>query len=124
MITFISVYSVSNLNLGLSVEDNLSAYIFSSLILFILLILKPVVDTFLFPIHLITLNMTKWFTFAFIIYFWSALAPEVKIVSFKIPKISLGVLTVGQSIIPFWLSVLVMSLILIFTSQFLFWVFK
>ena len=60
LIASVSIFIVSRAQLGLAVSDNLSSYTYAGLILSILLLIKSFTDTLLFPIHLITLNFSKW----------------------------------------------------------------
>lgn len=120
----ISIYLVNQLHLGLIVENGFSGLTFAALVLLILLFIKPFIDTLLFPINLLTLNLTNWLTFIIFIYFWSLITPDVRFLAVNFSGIKTGLITIGPMMIPYWLSVIVMSLILIFLIKYLSWLFK
>ncbi|OGG00769.1 hypothetical protein A3D78_03995 [Candidatus Gottesmanbacteria bacterium RIFCSPHIGHO2_02_FULL_39_14] len=124
LIASVSIFIVSRAQLGLAVSDNLSSYTYAGLILSILLLIKSFTDTLLFPIHLITLNFSKWLIYLALIYLWSLITPEVKFLSFNFSGFRIGPLIINPSHISYWLSVIIMSLILILTIKFFSWVVK
>ena len=124
IIATMSIFLVSRLRLGLLVTDSLNSYLYAGLILFILLLLKPFIDTLLFPLHLITLNLSNWLTYLALIYFWSLIIPQVKFLTVNFSDFNLGPLTVSSTPIPYWLSVIIMSLSLVLTVKFFTWLVK
>lgn len=121
LIITLSIYLVSLLNLGLSISKDLENLFYASLILFILLMIKPLFDTILFPINLLTLSLTKWLTYIFFIFVWSVIAPNIKFLAINFSGIKTSIVILPQIMIPYWLSVVVNSLLLIFLIKFLKW---
>ena len=122
--SFLSVYFISQINLGLSISDNWESYFFSTFVLFVLLLLKPVIDTLLFPVNLLTLNLTNWLTYIFFIYIWSVLTPAVKFISIDFPGLNIGPLAINRMYISYWFSVIFTSLAIILAVKFFSWIMK
>jgi len=124
LIILTAVYLIRELNLGLEVNGFLADILFSVLILFILLLIKPFIDVLMLPINLLTLNLSNWFLFIFVIFFWTVITPKVKFIAFNFPGIKFASLTISQMMIPYWLSVILMSFLLILSIKFLTWLLK
>lgn len=121
LIITLSIYLVSHMSLGFSISKNLESLFYASLILFILLMIKPIIDTILFPINLLTLSLTKWLTYILFIFVWSVIAPDVKFMPFSFSGIKTSIVILPQMMITYWMSVLINSLLLIFLIKFFKW---
>lgn len=86
--TFITILSVSGGIYGL---------FYSSFILLVLLyIIKPLVDLLLFPLHLLTLNISRWIIFYSFFYVWLYITPAVTINNWYFPGLNLGSLKISS----------------------------
>lgn len=124
LVYFLSIYFLSEANLGLQVYSSWNGYLLAAIILLIILLFKPLIDVLLFPIHLLTLNLTSWLIYIILIYLWSVITPNIKFQAFNLSKITLGSLSMDQIMIPYWVSVIIMSLSLVIIIKIFDWILK
>ena|SRR3989344_5124392 len=109
----LSVYILAGIYPGLLVSGGTRGFLLASVFLLVILFIKPFIDAVLFPIHLLTLNLSNWLTYILLIYLWTLISPEVRILSVSISKFSFASVTITPLMIPYWLSVIIMSVSLV-----------
>lgn len=124
LVYFLSIFLLSELNLGLQIDSGWNGYFLASFILLIILIIKPLIDVLLFPVHLLTLNLSNWITYLVLIYLWSVITPHVKFQTFNLSKISFWPVSIDRIMIPYWISVIIMSLSLVIIIKIFDWILK
>lgn len=124
LVYFLSIYFLSESNLGLQVYSGWNGYLLAAIILLIILLFKPLIDVLLFPVHLLTLNLTSWLIYLILIYLWSVVTPNIKFQAFNLSKITLGSLSMDRIMIPYWVSVIIMSLSLVIIIKIFDWILK
>ena len=122
--SFLSVYFTSQIKSGLLIKNGWQGYFSSALLLLLILFLKSFADTLLFPLNLLTLNLTKWITFILFVYFWVLVSPDAQSSPLAVPDSQLGPLVFSQSVLPYWQSAIIISLLIIFYLQFFKWLMK
>ena len=90
-IIVISIYSVTQLIPGLTIQNNWSGLFYAAFILSILLyIAKPIANLIMLPINILTLNLAAWIINIVMIYLWVLLVREVNINPWEFAGLSWG----------------------------------
>ena len=124
LIIFVSIYLIGSLDLGLLVSTDNQEIFFAAVVLFLMLLVKPFIDALMLPINLLTLNLSNWLLFISFVFVWSVITPGVKFIAFNFPKVILASVQISSMMIPYWFSVILMSLLLVLTIKFLNWILK
>lgn len=122
--SFLSVYFTANWGFGLIVSSGLNNYFYVSFILALILSLKPFLDAILFPLNLITLNMTGFLVYLILIYLWVLFLPQVTFSKFSFSGLNLGIINLSPFSLSGFLAIILISLTLIMFIRFFAWAFK
>ena len=76
-------------------------------------ILKPLTNLVLFPIHLITLNLSSWMLSVVLAYVWIAIEPHVSVSAWNFPGLTIASFTISPAHFSYWLSALATSVLLV-----------
>lgn len=121
--SFFAVYFTSQFSFGLIINGNLKDFFYVSLILALILSLKPFLDTILFPLNLITLNMTGWLIYLIMIYFWSLILPQVHFGRFYFSGLNLGIIQLSPFSSGGVIAIILISVVLILFLKAFEWLF-
>ena len=124
LIIFVSIYLIGSLDLGLLVSTDNQEIFFAAAVLFLMLLVKPFIDVLMLPVNLLTLNLSNWLLFISFVFVWSVIAPGVNFIAFNFPKVKFASVQISSMMIPYWFSVILMSLLLVLTIKFLNWIMK
>jgi len=80
----LAILVVSELKTGLIIEKGWHNLAASAFFLSLLLLLKPLLDTLMLPLNLLTLNLTNHLAFIAVIYIWALLAWQVTFMAVNI----------------------------------------
>jgi len=87
-------------------------------------LVRPVLNLLLLPIHLLTLGTFRWVTNLLIFYLVSRLVPQFIIKPYLSPLINLSFITIPPIYFSIFGSYLLASLLLSLIFQFLYWLFE
>lgn len=125
IINTISIYTVSQIISSIVLQVGGLSLLYTSLILSILLLLvKPIINLIMFPINLITLNLTTWLINIIIVYIWIILVPGIVINPWQFNGINLGLLILSPMIFSRWQVIILTGILLTLIIRFLNWIFK
>ena len=120
----ISIYCVVQLELGFKVLPGFADLLIGALILNIFFLLKKLIDIILFPLHMITLNLSNWILSIFLVYLWALVTPSVQIIPFRLHDFELGPFFLKSFSFNYWISGFLTSLILVIAVKLFTWVMK
>lgn len=93
----LSLFLLSLIDEGLTIQGGFSTYIFGGFALCLLfMLLKPVLNILSLPLNLITLGLFSFLTNTIILYLATVLVPQIKISAFNFPGANLSGFIVPQ----------------------------
>lgn len=124
-INSLGVYLATQLTSGLIVfQGSFSTLLLTGLIIFLVnLIVKPIINLLLLPVHIITLGFFRWLTNLLLIFIITKIVPNFTIHPYVSPRFDLGFITLPPIYFSTFGSYLLATLILAFIFQFLYWLF-
>lgn len=103
-----SVHVIALVVPAFTIRGSWKEFFYSSLLLTIFfVIIKPITTIVLFPVHLLTLNLSTWIVSAVLIYAWVAVDPYTSISAWDFGGVHIGSLVVAPVQLSYWLSALV-----------------
>jgi hypothetical protein len=100
------------------IAGELRGLLFSSLTLTIIYTaVFSIMNVVLFPVHLLTMNMSNWILRIILVYLWSLISPGISITSWNFPGMKIGPMVLSQAYLPYFLSVLVICLAILLTTE-------
>lgn len=125
IINTISVYLISQLISAVVITGEGYALLYSSLILSLLLLLvKPIINLIMFPLNLITLNLSSWIINIIIVYLWIILVPGITINYWQFTGGNFGWLILSPMTFSRWQVIILTGILLTLTIRFLNWILK
>ena len=117
-----SLFIVSQVISGLVIRNGWSAFLYASLILSVLfVIVKPLVNLFLLPINLLTLNLAAWILNILVIFVWDILLANVTISSWTFPGLEFGLFTLSSFYLSDWQVVIAVAIFFTIINRLLYW---
>src|SRR3989338_11465738 len=90
-----SAHALSVVVSAFSISGTWKEFLFASFLLMILFfVVKPLTNILLFPIHLITLNLSSWIFSAVLAYLWIAFEPHVSVKPWDFPGLTIASFTI------------------------------
>lgn len=125
LIIAIAVYLVTQIIGGFFIENSWKGFFYSALILTILMyIAKPIVDLFLLPINLLSLNLASWLMNILTIYIWTLLATDITISSWQFEGFKFSLFSLSPFYFLRWQMIILVGIVLTIVIQVLNWVLK
>lgn len=104
----LAIFILSQFIPAFSVKSGWWGLFSSAVILSILFyIVKPVINIIMFPINLMTLNLSNWIIQITLFYIWTVISPPVEITGWKFPGISLGPVVLSAVFLVKWQVIIV-----------------
>lgn len=89
-------------------------FLFAGMVLMVLfLIVKPLTNVVLFPLHLITLNLSSWILSGILAYAWVVFEPHVSIEPWDFPGITVASLALAPARFSLGISTIIISALLV-----------
>jgi uncharacterized membrane protein YvlD (DUF360 family) len=88
------------------------------------LFVKPLINLFLLPIHLVTLGSFRWLANLIVLYLVTLMVPSLSINSFTLPRIDLGYLIIPTINFSPFAAFVVATFTLTLVFHFLYWLFQ
>ncbi len=122
LIVFISLYSLTQIIDQITINSGWYGLFYGSVILGAFYwILKPILGIILFPINMITLNLTSWLIDIIIFYIWTLTFPMIRISDWQFPGINIGSLIIFPYEFTGWQIYLVSAILLSLLLKFYRW---
>ena len=102
IIALLAVIFVSQLKTGLVIREGWQNYASAAISLTVVLLLKPLIDTLMLPINLLTLNLTNWLMFIGLIFLWSLMASQATFIPYRIQSANLGPVSLSAAEFSAW----------------------
>lgn len=119
----LTIYLLTLIIPSFYIEGPVPAFLTATLILTVLYyILRPLINLILFPLHLITLQMTAWIVNLSLVFIWHFLISSVKIGSFELSQLNIGALHISHLYLASWVVTLLIGILLTLIVQCLDWV--
>lgn len=125
LIIAIAVYLVMQIIGGFLIQNGWDAFLYSVLILTLLMyIAKPIIDLFLLPINLLSLNLASWLVNILTIYIWTLLAKDVTISPWQFEGFKFGLFSLSPFYFLRWQMIILVGIVLTVVIQMLNWILK
>lgn len=109
-----SAHALSVMVSAFTIHGTWKEFLFASFLLMVLFfVIKPLTNIILFPIHLITLNLSSWIFSAGLAYLWIALEPHISVQPWDFPGITIASFTIAPARFSYWISACIISLLLV-----------
>lgn len=110
-----SAHVISLMVPAFTIHGSWKEFFFASLLLTVFfVVIKPLTTIVLFPIHLLTLNLSSWIVSAVLVYIWVAVDPSVSISSWDFPGLHIGSFLIAPVSLSYWMSAIIISFFLPF----------
>lgn len=120
-----SVYLLTVLIPAVSIKGGFEALLYASLVYSILNnLVSPVINIIMFPINLLTLNITAWMLNIVMIYIWTLIVRSVIITSWSVSPFHLGPLLITPFILEPWQVLITAAVVLIILIKFIGYIMK
>lgn len=125
-INFIGVYLTVRLLSGIiTFVGDLKTLLFAALaIALINIIVRPIINLLLLPIHLITLGLFRWLANLVVVYIITLVIPNLRILPFVSPQITLPYLIIPPVNFSVFGAFIFTTLVFSSVFQFLYWLFQ
>lgn len=98
-----------------TIQGSWKEFVIASLLLTVFfVIIKPLTTIVLFPVHLLTLNLSSWIVSAVLVYTWVTVDPYTSISAWDFPGMSIGSFILAPVQLSYWISALVICFSLSF----------
>jgi putative membrane protein len=87
-------------------------------------IVKPLVNLFLLPFHLVTLGLFRWMANLIVVYLITFLVPTLKIHEFTSTKIDLGLIIIPSVHYSLFMSFILFTITITITFHLLYWLLQ
>lgn len=125
LVTFSSLFILEQVIPAFTVQSSWSGLFYASVILsFFLYILRPIINIVMFPINLLTLNLSSWIVQIIIFYIWTVVLTQVKITNWLFPGINFGPITLSGGNLVKWQVIIISAIFLILIMKLLDWVLR
>lgn len=122
LVVFISLYSLNQIIDQIKINGGWYGLFYGSFILSVFYwILKPILSIILFPINMITLNLSSWLIDIIIFYIWTLTFPMIRIGDWQFPGINIGSLIIFPYKFAGWQIYLVSAILLSLLLKFYRW---
>lgn len=120
-----SIYILMQFVPAVTIAGSWQTLFFASFILSIgLFVLQPIVNLFLLPLNLVTLNLSSWIVYIATFYVWTLLIPSIKIGNWHIAGFKIATITVSEFNLVKWQVTIVSAFLFIIINKVLNWVFR
>lgn len=126
LLTSLALFITTQLLPALSIKSQWQGFLYASLLLGILFyIVRPILTLIMFPINLLTLNLSSWLIQIGIFYIWTILGGGLlTVTSWQFPGIHTGLITLSPFDLLKWQVIIVASIIYILFNKLLDWICK
>lgn len=125
LVSTFSLFILSQIIPAFSIQGGWYGLFYASFILSLFFyILRPILNIILFPINLITLNLSSWIIQIAIFYVWTVIVAQVKIASWFFPGINFGLITLSAGNLVKWQVIIVLAVLFILITRILDWILK
>jgi uncharacterized membrane protein YvlD (DUF360 family) len=123
LVTIVSIYLLLQLIPSFKINGGLGGLLYSSLILSLLTyMVKPILNLVLLPINVITLNLSSWVLNILIFLLWTILMKNVIIANWAFKGTNSGIIKIDPVFFPSWQLIIILSILFVFLSKFIYWV--
>lgn len=124
LLTIASIFIVTQMIASFSVNNGWYGFFYVSLTLSILFyIIRPILNLIMFPINLLTLNLSNWLIQIVIFYVWTLVSP-IKIDFWHFGGLHIGPITLSNFDLLKWQVTILSALTFIIINKLLNWLFK
>lgn len=124
LLTTASLFVVTVLIDVLDVNGGWKGLFSSSVMLAILLhVVKPLINIIMFPVNLLTLNLSGWIIQITIFYLWTIIG-NTTVSNWQFAGINLGSIIISPAILVQWQVIILSAVSFIFIYKFLEWIFR
>lgn len=120
-----SIYLLTIFIPAVTIKGGFETLLYASLILSILNnLISPVINIIMFPINLLTLNITAWILNIVMIYVWTLIVRSVIISSWSVSSFRLGPLFISPFILDPWQVLITAAVVLIILIKIIGYIMK
>lgn len=125
LVTVSSLFILEQAIPAFTIGGSWSGLFYASFILSLFLyILRPIINIVMFPLNLLTLNMSSWIAQIIIFYIWTIVVTQIKISNWFFPGMYIGAITLSPVNLVKWQVIIISAIFIIVIMKLLDWVLR